>query len=150
MEAALLKEIARASNSFEFTSSSWNQQLNQLQVGVLARETTSYTCFNEKNEYDCVLVEADEVSLSYLNTPELGYTPGAAALKYLCVMGNEYGDKQKYSLQPRPEEITHLTLMRTLTRRATIEAVDRSDRINQRFQKSMHTLLMLVKPYSLS
>jgi hypothetical protein len=150
VEETVLKEIARASNSFEFTNSAWNQQLNQFQVGVLARETTIYTCLHESNEYDCVLVEADEASLSYLNTPELGLTPGVAALKYLCVIGNDYGNKLKFSLQPRPEEITHLTLRSTLNRRATVEAVERSDRTKQRFQKTVHTLLKLISPYSLS
>ena len=124
--------------------------MNQFQVGVLVRETTIYTCLNETNEYDCVLVEADEASLSYLNTPELGLTPGAAGLKYQCVIGNDYGNKLKFSLQPRPDEITHLTMRSTLNKRATVEAIDRSDRTKQRFQKTVHTLLKLIKPYSLS
>ena len=102
------------------------------------------------NEFECVLVEMDEVSLSYQNTPELGFTPGPGGLKYTLVHGNEYGNKKIFSHVPRPGEIAHLDVARTLTKRATQEALERMKNINQRFQKTVHTLLYLVRPYSMA
>lgn len=92
----------------------------------------------------------DNVSMSYLNTPELGLTPGPGSLKYLLVMGNEYGEKSRFSHVPRPSEITHLDLPRVLVNRVSKESLERLANINQRFQKTVLTLLELARPYSLS
>lgn len=145
----MLLQVAKGSSAFEFSSASWNQTLNESQGGILVRESNVYTCFPQVNEYECVFVEMDSVSLSYLNTPELGFTPGPGGLKFTLVYGNEYGDKKVFSHVPRPGEIAHLDLSRALTKRATHESLDRMKNINQRFQKTVHTLLSLVKPYSL-
>lgn len=149
MEDNVLKELSRCASTLEFASSTWNQSLNQSQIGILAKESTVYYCFNEQNEYDCIFTEMDYISSSYENTPELGLTPGPASLKYLCVYGNEYGKRLKFSNQPRPSEITHLNILKTLDKRITMEAIERINRINQRFQKTVHTLLMLIKPFSI-
>lgn len=91
----------------------------------------------------------DEISTSYKNTPELGFSPGPGGLRYLLVNGNEYGNRKVYSHVPRPNEIVHLEISKNLTKRATMEALERMKNINQRFQKTVHTLLYLVKPLSL-
>jgi hypothetical protein len=145
-----LIQVAKCASSFEFASSEWNQSLNDSQIGLLTRETCIYTCFPQHNEYECVMVEMDAVSMSYLNTPQLGFTPGPGSLKYLLVMGNEYGNKHRFSHVPRPREITHLDLSRALTNRVTAESLERIKNVNQRFQKTVRTLLELIRPYSLS
>jgi len=150
LEDNLLLQVARGASAFEFSSSSWNQSLNESQGGVLVRESNVYTCFPQFNEFECVYVEMDVVSKSYLNTPELGIAPGPGGLKYTLVNGYEYGKRKIFSPVPRPGEIPHLDLFRPLEKRATWDAQERTKGINQRFQKTVHTLLSLVKPYSLS
>lgn len=145
----VLKEISRGSSSLNYSSSPWNQRLNESQIGILAKESTVYVCFTEKFEYECILAELDEVSTSYQNTPELGITPGPAGLKYLLVFGNEYGTKRIFSHVLRPMEVEHLELPRVLEKRCTKEALQRFRRTNQRFQKTVFTLLSLLRPYSL-
>jgi hypothetical protein len=149
LEDNVLLQVAKGSSAFEFASASWNQTLNESQAGLLLRESNVYACFPQFNEYECVLVEMDEVSTSYKNTPDLGFTPGPGSLKYTLVHGNEYGNKKVFSHVPRPGEIAHLDVARTLTKRATSESIERMKNINQRFQKTVHTLLHLVRPYSL-
>lgn len=130
------------------SSTEWNKTLNDSQVGILARESCVYTCPGEENEYECILAERDEVSITYQNTPELGFAPGADGIQYTLVLGNEYGKRSLFSAVPRPNEITHLELPRTLTQRITPEAMDRIRRINPRFQKTIFTFLSLIRPYS--
>jgi hypothetical protein len=149
LEDNVLRQVARGSSAFEFTNASWNQTLQDAQAGILLRESNVYACFPQANEYECVLVEADEVSTSYQNTPDLGLVPGPGALRYTLVHGNEYGNRKVFSHVPRPGEFAHLDVAHTLTKRATLEALERMKNINQRFQKSVHTLLYLVRPYSL-
>ena len=149
LEDNVLLQVARGASAFEFTSSAWNQTLNESQSGILVRESNVYACFPQVNEFECVFVEMDVISKSYLNTPELGLAPGPAGLKYTLVSGYEYGRRKIFSLVPRPGEIPHLDLYRPLEKRATWDAQERMKGINQRFQKTVHTLLSLVKPYSL-
>jgi len=149
LEDQILKEIAQGASSMEYSSSSWNQSLNESQAGILVRESNVYTCFPQVNEYECVFVEMDSVSVSYNNTPELGLSPGPGGLKYTLVFGNEYGDKKIYTHVPRPGEISHLDMPRTLHNRATKEGLDRLHNVNQTFAKTVYTLLSLMKPYSL-
>lgn len=145
-----MREVARGASALEFVSSAWNQTISEQQVGMLVRESNVYTCPHEENEFECVLVEADEVSRSFQETPDLGLVPGEGHLKWSLVYGNEYGDKKKFSHVMRPDETTHIELIKTLGNRATPECIERYNRINQRFQKTVYTLLSLVKPYSLS
>ncbi len=150
MEDCVNREIARGASSLEFVSSPWNQQIGEQQIGILARESNVYTCPGDEFDFECVLAECDEVSTSYKNTPELGLVPGTAGLKYSLVYGYEYGEKKKFSHVLRPEEVTHIELVKTLSNRVTPECTKRFNDINQRFQKTIYTLLSLVKPYSLS
>jgi len=112
MEASVLGDLARGASSLEFTcQSAWNQsQCSNAQIGVMVRETCVYSCPEETFDFECVLVEKDEVSSSFVNAPELGLIPGNAAVKYLLVYGNEYGTKSEFSHNPRVNEVTHLEL----------------------------------------
>jgi len=149
LEHQILQEVARASSSMEFSSSSWNQTLNASQAGILIRESNVYSAFTQQNEYECLFVEMDVVSMSYNNTPDLGPSPGPGGLKYTLVYGNEYGDKKSYSHVPRPGEISHLDVPRALVNRATQEALVRLRTVNQSYNKTVYTLLSLIRPYSL-
>jgi hypothetical protein len=149
LESQLLREVARGSSSMEFASSPWNQTLNDSQAGILIRESNVYTAFTQNNEYECLFVEMDAVSMSYNNTPDLGPSPGPGGLKYTLVYGNEYGDKKSFSHVPRPGEISHLDVPRALVSRATLEALGRLKAVNQSYNKTVFTLLSLIRPYSL-
>lgn len=149
LESEVIGEVARGASSLEFTSSSWNQSLNAKQIGIQTKECNIYSCFTEQMEYECVLAELDEVSTTYINAPDLGISPGPGGLKYTLVFGNEYGTKKNYSHVLRPGEISHLELSRVLKNRVTSECMERHNRINVRFHKTVFTLLKLLKPYSL-
>jgi hypothetical protein len=120
-----------------------------IQAGILIRESNVYSAFTQQNEYECLFVEMDVVSMSYNNTPDLGPSPGPGGLKYTLVYGNEYGDKKSYSHVPRPREISHLDVPRALVSRATQEALVRLRTVNQSYNKTVFTLLSLIRPYSL-
>ena len=140
--------ISRASSSMDIHSNSkWNEDIGPSRIGLLVRESSIYTCPGETFDYECILVEKDQVSVSYNNTPELGLVPGPG-VKYTLVFGNEYGDRKLFSHVPRPNELSHLDLSRTMTARTTPEAMQRFNRVNQRFRKTVETLLLLIKPYS--
>ena len=149
MEQQVLAEVSRGASALQFGSSPWNQTLSASQIGLHTKEATAYACFTEANEYECVLAELDHVSISYQNTPELGISPGPGGLKYTLVFGNEYGTRKKFSHAPRPDEIPHLELVRVLVKRATAECSARMQRTNERFNKTVLTLLILLRPYSL-
>lgn len=144
--------MAASASSLEFTSASaWNTTLNESQIGICVRESNVFTCPAEMNEFECILVERDEVSISYQNTPELGFAPGPDnGIFYSLVYGNEYGNRPLFSHVLRPNEIAHLELSRTLGNRITPEAMERLKRTNQRFAKTIYTLLSLIKIYSQS
>lgn len=150
LEEEVLKQVATGASALEFMSSPWNQTLNESQAGILLRESTAYTCPGEENEYECILVERDEASTAYFNTPELGIAPGPDGIQYSLVYGNEYGRRPLYSTVPLPGEERHLDMPRTLTQRISPEAMQRIRRINQRFRKNVHSLLSLAKVYSQS
>lgn len=125
--------------------------MSESQVGLLTRESTVYTCPTEENEYECVLVERDEVTLSYQNTPELGIAPGPDGIQYGLVMGNEYGRRKNlFSPLLRPGEEKHLEMKRCLTKRISPEAMERIQRMNQRFRKTVYQLLEMLRLYTLS
>lgn len=150
IEDHVIREMSSCGSAFDYTNSSWNQTLNENQIGLLVRETSTYTCPQETYDYECVLAEADHISESHRLTSEfnLGFAPGG--VKYLLVYGNEYGNnKKKFHLIPRPDEVSHIELWRAMSSRITAEAQERLMRINQRFQKTLYTFLYLVKPHSL-
>lgn len=152
MEAQVISDIARGASSMEvFSSSTWNQTIcNSSQIGVCIRETCLYTCPDENFEFECVLAESDESSITYVETPDLGLLPGAG-VKYLLVFGNEYGTKKKeYSHTPRPNEETHMTLWKSIEKKVTTEALGRYKESNVRLEKTVNVLLSLIKPYSLT
>jgi hypothetical protein len=153
MENEVWQQVASCASALDFQSATaWNQSLSESQLGLLAREATVYACPGEENEYECILVERDEATLSYQNTPELGLAPGPDGLQYALVMGNEYGKRKSNMFSPllRPGEERHLELKRTLVRRISPEAMERIGRVNQRFKKTVHNVLQLLKLYSLT
>lgn len=150
LEEEAWKQIGASVSAVEFKSSEWNSTLNESQIGFLARESTIYVCPNEGYDYECIIAERDEISISYHNTPELGFTPGSDGIKYLLVYGNEYGTRKHYSTIARPNEVTHLDVASTLRNRIVPEAMNRIKRTNPSFQKTVYTLLSLIKPYSQS
>jgi hypothetical protein len=148
LEEQVWRQIAQSASALDFCSSPWNLTLNESQIGILAREASVYSCPAELNDYECILVERDEVTVSYLNTPDLGIAPGVDGVQYLLVLGNDYGRRPLFSPIPRPDEMRHLELSRTLDQRISPEAMQRLRRCNQRFVKTVYTLLSLLKPYS--
>lgn len=119
------------------------------QIGILVRESTSYTYPGQTFDYECVLAETDETSVSFLDTPDLGVAPGKGGVKYTLVFGNEYGTRKHFSHMPRPGEETHVDISRTLVNRITAESMERLHRTNPKFAHTVLTLLSLVQPYSL-
>jgi len=151
LEREVLQQLASVANALDITScADWNKSQNESQVGLFVRESCVYTCPGEENEYECVLVERDEISIMYQNTPELGLAPGPDGIQYTLVYGNEYGKRTLFSNAPRSNEAVHLELSRALTQRITPDAMDRIKRINPRFQKTIYTLLSLIRLYSQS
>jgi hypothetical protein len=132
----------------EFSNSPWNQAIPESQIGILARESAVYAAASENFDYECVLVEKDDCTTAYSNTPELGVVPGPAGVKFTLVFGNEYGTRKLFSHVPRPQEITHIELSKTLRSRATTECLERFKDVNPSFRKTVGTLLNLIKPYS--
>mmetsp|Transcript_38898 Transcript_38898/g.39584 ORF Transcript_38898/g.39584 Transcript_38898/m.39584 type:complete len:654 (+) Transcript_38898:146-2107(+) len=149
LEIAVLEEIARCAGAMDFQSTPWNQMLSKDQVAVQMRETAAFT--GEGEDFDCemILAEMDNKSVSYMNATNEGVLPGAG-VKFLCVMGNEYGNKPEFSDQPRPNEVTHLSLSESIARRVMPEAIERIKRINVRFRKTVLTVLRLLRPLSLN
>lgn len=149
LEEDVLTAISQCVSSLEFESTKWNKELNDHQIGISCRETTIYTGGNENYDYECVLAEADCSSESFLHSPDVGIAPGASGVKYLLVMGNEYGGKGAvYSKVARPSEISHVNFSETLTRRLSGDALRRIERSNAKFSLAVFTLLKLVKPFS--
>lgn len=150
VEDEMWRNVASCASALEFASAKeWNTTLSDSQIGVLVRESTSYACPGESFDFECVLAERDEVSLSFQNTPELGNAPGPdGGILYSLVVGNEYGNKKNFSHALRPNEKAHVEFSKTLENRLTPEAMMRVKRVNQRFQKTVYTLLSLIKVYS--
>eukprot|EP01038_Epipyxis_sp_PR26KG_P008222 gene8222-11128_t len=149
IEEDVIHHISKGCSSLDFHSNSkWNEDIGSARIGILARESSIYTCPGETFDYECILAEKDEVSLSYNNTPELGVISGKG-IKYTLVFGNEYGNRKLFSHVPRPNEECHVDLNKTMINRTTSEAMERMNRINQRYRKTVETLLLLIKPYSL-
>jgi hypothetical protein len=146
-ENQVLEQIAHCASSYDFTSSPWNQQLGEKQIGLLARESTVYIGDADSFDYECILVEADSVSESFKHAPDLG---SVSTPKYLLVIGNEYGNKTNFSHVPRPDEISHLDFTKAMNSRTTADAKSRISRTNERFSRTVHQILQLIKPFSMS
>jgi hypothetical protein len=167
LESEVIKQIAKSCNALEYSiSSEWNATLNVSQIGIHVRESCVYSNPLDTNEYECILAERDEVSIAYNNTKDLGIAPGPDGIQYTLILGNEFGRKNTYSIIPYEfalqglkdavnlsmivTDYTHLDVMRALSKRVTSEAKDRVGRINQSFQKTVFTLLTLIRIYSQS
>lgn len=150
MEDRVIEEISQTISSLEFTSSAWNQSIGDMQIGVLTRESSTYSCPGETFDYECVLAELDEGTTAYANTPALGLVPAPSGMKFSLVFGNEYGNRKLFSHVVRPSELSHIGITQTLTSRVTPECMHRMGRTNQQFSSTVRTLLSLVRPYSLS
>jgi len=149
LELTVLSEMARCAGAVDFQCTPWNQVLGEDQVAVLAKETSAYTGTGEDFDFEAVLGEIDSKSLSFQNAPKEGGLPGAG-VKFTLVMGNEYGTKAEYSERPRPGEITHLSLSETIARRVMPEVLQRIERTNVRFQKTVLIVLRLLRPLSMN
>lgn len=154
LELDVMRELAKCASCLDFQSSdAWNRDLSEAQMGLLLRESTAYTAFGEAFDYECVLVEQDNVSESYRNAPDEGLITGlgASAAKYTLVFGNEYGLRRGgFDLKPRPGELSHIELAAAASTRCTAEARERIKRCNVLFQETVFTLLSLVRPLTFS
>jgi hypothetical protein len=169
LEREVLYEISQAANAFDFINASeWNRQLNHSQIGIFVRESSIYTNPTEFNDFDCVLVERDEVSVAYQNTPDLGVIPGNPdGIQYTLVVGNDYGKRGNYNYSTIPYEVakagqntanggilgndhSHFEMTRTLKSRITTESIERMKHMNQSFAKTIFILLDLIRIFSQS
>ena len=141
--------MARCAGGVDFQSTPWNQSLGEGQAAFFVRETSTFTGEGDSFDFETVLAEVDQMSVSCKNAPQEGVLPGNG-VKFTLVMGNEYGDKDTYSATPRPGEVTHLSLSEALASRVMPEAADRIARTNVRFQNTVLTLLKIVRPLSLN
>jgi hypothetical protein len=143
----VLDEVARCAGAFDFQSTPWNQTLDDSKVGILVRETSAFTGIGEEFDYEAILAELDSKSISYLNAEAEGLLPGSG-VKFSLVMGNEYGTKEEFSSEFRPGEVTHLSLSNAMKNRVMPEALNRVNRTNGRFQKTVSTVLKILHPLS--
>jgi len=148
IEIDIYKQIARSAHVFDFQSSNWGHEttLTENQVGILARESTIYLGGFDHFDYECILCEADSVSETYLNYPDLGES--SVSHKFTLVLGNEYGSKKGFSHTARPKEVTHLDIVTTMASRVTSEGMNRLETVSEIFVKTVETVLILVKPFS--
>ena len=153
MEARIIQEVAMTINTLEYSSNKWNQLLDgEEKFGLYVRESTLFTAREETFDYECVLAEEDAGSQSVKDAPDVGVlssekNPGAN-VKYLLVMGNEYGNKKNHDLKPRPDEVTHMSISATITNRITPEAKKRLDSQDEHFTDVVHKMLQLIQPFT--
>ena len=145
----MLRHIGRCASACEFSSSNWNQQLPSHNIGILVKESTVYTGAIESYDYECILAESDKMSDSCRNATIAGQLPGDG-IKFTNVMGYEYGTKKDFSLVPRPDELTHITMTAALESRLTKEANERISRVNARFADALTSLLKQLRLFSLA
>ena len=149
MEMFVYEEIGSTVSTIESTCSlDWDKSLNENQVGILARESTVYMIPGECFDYECILVEKDTASSSYLNCTELGIIEATAATKFSQVHGNIYGDEQEFSHELRPREECHISLLQAIDSRLTPAAKKRIGRSDERFCRTATSLLQLIRPFS--
>lgn len=148
LEDDVLLALARCASSLEYKNSTWNKELPTSQIGIQVRESTAYLGNADTYDYECVLAELDSCSESARNAPDVGSIRGKSGVKYTLVLGNEYGDKRHFSHTPRPNEITHVDFLKSLTSRLTEESVERIKMGNERFHQTVYNVLKLLKPCS--
>jgi hypothetical protein len=117
---------------------------------------------SDKFDFECVLVEQDNVSESFLKAPDdkVNFVcpllpTGPETPKYTLVMGNEYRNNSVfegdiYQHIPHPGQVCHLSLTRAVESRISQEAKERISSINMRFEKNIAALLSLIRPISLN
>ena len=137
----MYEDMSRWVSSYDYHSSpEWARSIDENKIGVLARESSCYTGGIDTFDFDCILAEKDEFSESNVNSPGTG-TIEPPGVKYTLVMGNEYGSKKVFSNEPRRSEIAHMTIREAMQSRQTVEASERAQRTNGRFEKTVYTLL---------
>ena len=67
--------------------------------------------------------------------------------------GHRYGEVDPpvgttFSHEPRPEEVCHLSILKALTSRMSITALERVERSSVRFQRNVFTILKMIRPIS--
>ena len=141
IEDAVYEDMSRWVSSYDYHSSSeWARSIDEHKVGILLRESSCYTGGIDAFDYDCILAEKDEYSLSHSNSPHTGLIP-SPGVKYTLAMGNEYGSKKIFSDSARGTEVAHMTMREAMTTRQTPEADERAKRTNGRFERTVFTLL---------
>lgn len=141
LESAVYADMSRWISAYDFCSSpEWARTLDEHKIGVLVRESSCYTGCIDTFDYDCVLAESDDHSDSCKNSPDTGAiaSPG---VKYTLVLGNEYGSKRAFSNEPRRFQEAHMTIRDAMQSRQTLEAGERANRTNGRFENAVYTLL---------
>ena len=161
-EQYVLTEMSKTINIFDYQCCpQWNQSqtdyIGPNRIGILARESCAYTS-SDPFDYECILAEQDCVSQTFLNAPSDDAAnfvnpilpTGEGTPKYLLVLGNQYGDDEKFSHHPRPDEICHLSILQCMDSLVSPEGKDRtlSSRSSVRFQRNVCLLLHLIKPIS--
>ena len=142
----VLREVARGVSSFDFEgSSAWNTTIPNHQIGILCRETSAYMGNIDTFDYDCVLAELDEKSVSCKNAPDVGGLE-FPAVKYTLVMGNEYGNKKGFLHTPRPNEVSHCNVKNAMVSRVMPYTLQRVSEENVCFEKTVFTILRLLRP----
>jgi len=151
LEDDVFSEMARAAQCFDFSSSPWNKELTERQVGLLVRESTVYTARSETYDYECVLVEEDSVTELRMYAPDLGSITGVGPSNcvFKLVLGNQYGTRPGFTHGLRPGEMPHVELLDSMKSRITPGSVERHGRGNELFQDTVFKLLQMVRPLSL-
>ncbi len=144
----MIRQVARCAISVDFEgSAAWNDKLGPNQVGFHARESTAHVGGLDTFNMESILAENDYSSTSSLHAPNVGTLPGSG-VKYTLVMGNEYGSSRSYSLAPRPDEVSHVTVAAALNSRVMPETQERIQNANTRFEKNVYNFLRIIKPFS--
>ena len=143
-----MKDVAKCAGGMDIQSTVWNQTLGEHVAAIFARESSAFTGGGESFDFDTLLVEVDNQSISYLHAPGEGDSPGAG-VKYTVVMGNEYGERKDYSAVPRPGEVTHLSLAEAMRNQVMPEVLERIRDTNVRFERTILTLLENIRPITL-
>jgi hypothetical protein len=152
LEDDVLSEMARGASAFDYSSSTWNKQINEQRVGLLVRESSVYTARGETYDYECILVEEDIVTELNTYAPDVGIITGVGSSNcvFKNVLGNQYGIRPGFSHGLRPGEISHIELIPTMERRCTTECIERAKRTNELFQDTVFKILQLTRPLSMT
>lgn len=150
LEEDVLLAISKCASAIEFQCCNvWNNELKYYEIGLLARESNVYCGAHATVEFDCILAQMDKFSNSFIRAKQEDIlTSSSSGVKYLLIMGNEYNSKKEFSLEPRPSEVTHVDLIKTLQRRITKDALINIEQCDERFHQAVNSLLRLIKPFS--